>query len=208
MRIPHPRFLLFLALLAGVSGIAGRFVSSTEAFVIGFNIGALAFLGSTLLLWGSDDIEAMRARSARDDGGRVLLPITAALALATTLVALARMIQVRRTPSIEDIALVLITIAIAWLFFNLVYAFHYAHMYYDQDGEADARGIEFPGGVQAPLFADFAYFAFVIGMTCQTADTDITSHRIRRVATGHGLLAFFFNLGVFALTINLLSNVL
>ncbi len=60
----------------------------------------------------------------------------------------------------------------------------------------------------APVFADFAYYTVVIGMTCQTADLDISSRHIRRVVTVHGTFAFFFNLGVLALTINVLSGVI
>jgi uncharacterized membrane protein len=48
----------------------------------------------------------------------------------------------------------------------------------------------------------------VIGMTCQTADLDISSRRIRRIVTIHGVSAFFFNLGVLAMTVNVLSGVL
>lgn len=45
-------------------------------------------------------------------------------------------------------------------------------------------------------------------MTCQTSDVDVTSVAMRRVATGHGLIAFFFNLGVLALTVNVLAGLL
>jgi len=49
-------------------------------------------------------------------------------------------------------------------------------------------------------------FAFVIGMTCQTADISITSGAMRRVSTFHGLFAFAFNLGILALTVNVLAS--
>ena len=45
-----------------------------------------------------------------------------------------------------------------------------------------------------------------IGMTCQVSDVLIESRQMRRLATLHGLQAFFFNLGVLALTINALSG--
>lgn len=62
----------------------------------------------------------------------------------------------------------------------------------------------FPG-TREPLFDDFCYFAFVIGMTSQVSDVAIESRQMRRLATLHGLQAFFFNLGVLALTVNMLS---
>jgi uncharacterized membrane protein len=117
------------------------------------------------------------------------------------------MVEGRNHLTTMDFAIVAVTLVLAWLFSNLVYAFHYAHMFYDAKDAGDAGGIIFPEG-GAPVFADFVYFAFVIGMTCQTADLDISSRRIRRVVTMQGLFAFFFNLGVLAMTINVLSGVL
>jgi uncharacterized membrane protein len=54
--------------------------------------------------------------------------------------------------------------------------------------------------------ADFAYFAFILGVAVQTADVDITSPHIRRIATIHCIAGFFFNLGVLALTINVIGS--
>jgi len=36
----------------------------------------------------------------------------------------------------------------------------------------------------------------------------ITSKVIRRIVTVHGVLAFFFNVTVFALTVNIISNLI
>ena len=42
-------------------------------------------------------------------------------------------------------ALVIATLALAWLFSNIIYALHYAHLYYreGEDGR-DSGGIDFP----------------------------------------------------------------
>jgi uncharacterized membrane protein len=45
--------------------------------------------------------------------------------------------------------------------------------------------VQFPGETQ-PDFMDFSYFSFVIGMTCQVSDVQITSQRIRKLALIHG----------------------
>jgi len=45
-------------------------------------------------------------------------------------------------------------------------------------------------------------------MTCQTADINITSRPMRRLATIHGLFAFTFNLGVLAFTVNIVASLL
>jgi uncharacterized membrane protein len=40
------------------------------------------------------------------------------------------------------------------------------------------------------------------------SDVVITSKVIRRIATTHGALAFFFNVSVLALTVNIVSNLI
>jgi uncharacterized membrane protein len=71
-------------------------------------------------------------------------------------------------------------------------------------GEGSA-GLEF-ANTKEPVYWDFVYFAFTIGMTFQTSDVSITSDRIRRVVTVHSLAAFVFNIGVLAFTINVLGG--
>ena len=45
-------------------------------------------------------------------------------------------------------------------------------------------------------------------MTSQTSDVNIRSKVIRRMAAAHGVISFFFNLTVLALTVNMLSNLI
>jgi len=68
-------------------------------------------------------------------------------------------------------------------------------------------GLNFPGD-QDPDYWDFLYFSLVIGMTSQVSDVAITSRSIRRIAAMHGVLSFFFNVTVLALTVNMVSNVI
>lgn len=205
--LPHPRFFLFLVVLVAGGGLASLVTGAAEAVVLGFDAATLVFGAASLLLWLDDHPDKVRVRAARDDGGRVLLLIVSAISLAVVLLALGRMIESRAVLSVPSFALIVGTLVAAWLFVNIVFAFHYSHMFYDQAAGVDVGGLAFPG-TQAPIFADFCYFSFVVGMTSQVSDVQILTRSLRRVATVHGLFAFFFNLGVLALTINVLSGVL
>src|SRR5262249_15856303 len=104
------------------------------------------------------------------------------------------------------IALVLVTLALSWLFSNLVFALHYAHLYYTRgESGGDSGGIEFPG-TREPDYWDFFYFSSSLGTTLQVSDINILSRRILRTAMFHCLGAFIFNLGVIAFSINVLSG--
>jgi uncharacterized membrane protein len=101
-----------------------------------------------------------------------------------------------------------LTVAASWCLTHTVFALRYAHIFYqasdDKPERAQGEGLDFPRE-KHPDFLDFAYFSFVIGMTCQVSDVQITARRIRRIALLHGLLAFVFNTVILALSINLAS---
>ncbi len=67
------------------------------------------------------------------------------------------------------------------------------------------KGLDFPGK-EKPGYLDFAYFSFVVGMTFQVSDVQITSRTIRRLVLAHGLISFFLNTFVVALTINIVAG--
>lgn len=204
---PHPRFLAFLAVLVAATGLLARRDGLALALVWGFDAAALVFLVSTLALWAETVGQASRDRAARDDGGRGFLLLIAIITPLVVLTALLLLIQSRDHPSVADLALMVGTLALAWIFVNLVYALHYDHLFHVQTGGADTGGLEFPG-TKDPVFADFCYFAFTLGMTCQTSDVAVLTSDLRRVVLVQGLLSFVFNLGVLAMAINLMAGVL
>jgi uncharacterized membrane protein len=97
----------------------------------------------------------------------------------------------------------------SWTVTHTVFALHYAHHYYG-DGPApgaddDRGGLAFPGE-EPPDYWDFLYFSFVVGMTCQVSDVQVTSRAMRRMTLMHGVLSFFFNTVILALSVNLLAG--
>ena len=206
-RIPHGRYVLFLALFLVLPWPLSAFLPAGVALVAGFDLAVFAFMVSVWPLWREGCPEDIRREAEQDDAGQMGLLLLTAIIIMVMLVAVGLLLAEKGRLPGGQIALLVGTLLFAWLFSNLVYTFHYARLYYGRGpaGE-DQGGLSFPGGEQ-PVFADFVNFAFVIGMTCQTADIDITSQRMRRLATAHGLLAFIFNLGVLALTVNVVASV-
>jgi len=107
------------------------------------------------------------------------------------------------------VSLAVLGILLSWSMVHTTFTFHYAHLYYDDDedenSDADAGGLDFPKDKE-PDYLDFAYFSFVIGMTFQVSDVQITRRNLRRHVLIHGLISFALNTFVVALTINLIAG--
>ena len=59
--------------------------------------------------------------------------------------------------------------------------------------------------MKSRIIGTFYYYSLVVAMTAQVSDVQITSKAIRRMTTVHGVVAFFFNVTVLALTVNIVS---
>lgn len=199
------RFLLFAAVFAGVAGaLAALGDGSRTALLMGFDAGALVFLAASLTLLRSD-AEQMRGRAVDNDANRAgLLAISVLLSL-VVLFAVGTLIASPERLDRGDIVLIVATLLLAWLFANMVFTLHYAHLYYLQEGGRDRGGLEVPG-VKEPGYWDFLYFSFTLGMTFQTSDVTISGAHMRRVALGHCMAAFVFNMGILAFTVNALGG--
>jgi len=204
-RIAPPRFLLFLAVLAIGWGVGATMLGWQRGVMIGFDVAALAFILASLNLF-NDRPKEIRAHAKANDANRVVLLGVSFVISLVILVAVGSQLSREGGFTGFEIALIVATLVLVWTFGNAVYALHYAHLYYTRDdGGADATGLDFPGK-REPDYADFCYFAFTLGCALQTADVCVTSPHIRRVVTVHCVAAFFFNLGVLALTINVLGS--
>jgi uncharacterized membrane protein len=107
------------------------------------------------------------------------------------------------------LVLSLAALAGSWLFIHVIFAFHYAHRYYQQEKrkEPGDAGLQFPGG-QDPDYFDFLYYAYVVGMTSQVSDVQVTSRDMRRLTLLHSVLSFGFNMFILALGINVMVSAL
>jgi uncharacterized membrane protein len=199
-RLAPPRFIAFVTIF-----VVGLFFTVPaqgygRGAMIAFDIAAAIFLLSIVPLFLRGTAEQMRAAAQRNDANRAFLLLLTVVTSIIIMVSVVTEKLEKATPFI--IVLVLVSLVLAWTFSNMIYALHYAHLYYlPADDSEDSAGIDFPN-CDDPDYWDFVYFSFTLGMTFQTSDVDIRSRRVRRVVTGHCLAAFVFNLGVLAFTIN------
>lgn len=205
--IAPAKFIAFMALLVLATPVAAWALhqyaadpwreAAAKGFLVAFDLAAAMFLLASLHLLKVHDQILIRAHAAANDANRTMLLILTAIISLAVMVAVAMMLD---AAAVKTKALIIGTLGLAWLFANSIYALHYAHLYAGRQG-----GIEFPGG-EEPGYADFVYFAFTLGMTFQTSDVDISDKGIRNVVTAHCLVAFVFNLGILAFTINVLGG--
>jgi uncharacterized membrane protein len=195
---------MFLALLAVIGPLA-LVLPWHEAAMAGFDLAALAFMVSVVPLIDAAPA-TMRRNAQKNDANRELMLLLTGIVSVVVLVAVGVATSQHGGPNGLTVALLLATLMIAWLFSNLVYAMHYAHIFYlAGEGGKDRGGLDFPDEAE-PGYWDFLYFAFTLGMTFQTSDVSITATPMRRTVLFQCLAAFLFNLGILAFTINVLGG--
>lgn len=204
-----PRFLLFLALLPVGFFAYHALVPAAEwkeAAAMAFNLAAAVFVLSLLPLLRDDDADTLRKHARDNDANRLVLLLFTSLLTLVVMAAIAGELKGAQAGDWFSIAKLVVTLTLIWLFANVVYAMHYAHMFYlEPEAGGDCGGLKFHG-TDTPNYGDFCYFAFTLGMTFQTSDVDVTSRQIRGIVLLHSFAAFVFNIGVVAFTINALGG--
>ena len=199
------RFQVFFACLAAGWAAGVWALGWSQGLLAGFDVAALIFLGLQVPIL-TKDARSLREAAVRNDANRLTLLVISFLLSVVILSAVIAELSQASSLGAVDKMLVAASLVIVWVFGNAVYTLHYAHLYYSsEDGGKDCAGLEFPG-TKEPLMGDFAYFAFTLGVAVQTSDVVISSSHIRKVVTVHCVAGFFFNLGVLALTINVLGS--
>jgi uncharacterized membrane protein len=195
-------------------GLQGRVQSSTQSIVT-WDVFALCVLVLSWLTILTTPPEKLRARAQRQDVSHIVIFIFVVVAACAGLFAvgflfLNKSVVVQRPHFFVHLLMSLVAVICSWMLVHTVFGLRYAHTYYgDPDGptgpKPHAGGLDFPGE-REPDYMDFAYFSFVIGMTFQVSDVQITSRTFRKLALVHGMLSFGFNTVILALTINTVST--
>jgi len=186
--------------------------SSNIREAVAWDLSALIYLVLAFRIMLTCKGELIRARAQRQDDSRVVVLIIILLAILASFIAIGGLLaeakEGARYLRVLHLGLAAATIVLAWAVTQVVFTLHYAHEFYrPSSGEGGlGQGLAFPADTN-PDYWDFFYFATSIGAASQTSDVAIRTKPLRRLATLHAIISFFFNAAVLALTINLAAGI-
>ena len=204
------RLGLGLAAGAAVFFAARGHLRIWSAAIAGWNAVAVVILALDWLTILTTPQRKIRQLAQQQDLSRFLVFLFVVVTASAALFAVGFLVSVKKSQTdphfIIHLLLVLMTVIFSWTLVHTVYGLRYAHAFYGDSDEPGvnqhAGGLIFPGD-HPPDYFDFAYFSFVVGMTCQVSDVQITSRRMRRITLFHSVLSFGFNTIILALLINI-----
>jgi len=169
----------------------------------------LIYLVSTSLLARSLTTDDLRRKANLEDEGIVLI-VLITLALIGLSIGSLVLLLASGPPDGWVIIPAIANVPLSWATLHVIMAFHYAHLFYSPPDKATATepqtgGLEFPR-TEEPCVSDFVYFSFVVGMTAQTSDVDVTGRQMRKATLVHAVVSFFFNTVILALAVNVLAG--
>jgi len=206
----RPYLLAAIALGVVLYLVSGLwFMREITRLLIGWDGGVILFLLLMFFLFmRNQDVDDMKRRAiAHDEGGHMVLIIAILASVASVGALIAELSAAKDHPDGGfRLALAAATVVLSWLFVQVVFAAHYAHVYYLAEANGERKGgLEF-GAAGEPDYWDFVHFAVVLGTASQTADIIFTSKEMRRIGTVHTIVAFAFNTAILATMINLAAN--
>jgi uncharacterized membrane protein len=143
-----------------------------------------------------------------EDEGLFLIVIITLTAIAFSLASIFSLLNGGGRPDRPLLLLSLTSAPLAWFVLHTSASLHYAHFYYarlasEPTASGDSGGLSFPETEQ-PGPWDFLYYSFVVGMTAQVSDVQVTSTPMRRLTLVHGVASFIFNTVLIAMAVNVI----
>lgn len=204
----RPYLLGALALGVAVGTLVPTHYNDLRRALIGWNSGVWSYL--LIMAWTMfrADHSRVRAIAERQDesGGAVLgaVVVGAILSVYAIVTELANMKEAAEHVKALHYGFTALTVIGSWLLVGVMYCFHYAHIYYT--ASKHALPLEFPDQHTQPNYWDFLYFSFTLSVAVQTSDVTVRTRAMRKLVLGHCVLAFFFNLVILGLSVNIAAS--
>ena len=198
---------LAASLFIGVAGglLAGLWAETAHGALVGIAGTAAVFaVSGAAVLWPMD-AESTREESLRETFGPVLDELSVTVAgLCGIGVTIAMLVLGGTDAGYVPALVALLSVFMLWAGLHLMYATHYAYLYYDQGRRS---GIDFAIDA-APSYREFIYFSFSIGISSGIpGGMSVTDTGIMSVVFRHGLLSYVFRTVIMAVAINLVVGV-
>jgi uncharacterized membrane protein len=204
--LARPR--LWLAVLVALScyALLAPHMRASQAVILAFDMGAIFFLASIGHLMFKATPVVMRLRAERQIYGKWTVMMLSIVTIGMVIFALHDELRAGKAQATQSVIFAGLSIVLSWLMLATNFAQEYAHEY-ALNRHINDGGLLFPGTPE-PDYWDFMYFSLILSMACQTADVQVTNGRMRRLVLLHSVMSFFFNVGIIAITINVLGSVL
>ncbi len=199
---------LIIAVLVSIAfNIQG--ISALTRVIFGWDVFCISSLTFYWISFFTTPQQHMRKEAANEDPSRIVVFIIVLVCAFASMATVIQLLTLQKSDTNNlQVIIAVAGMILSWLLVHTVFTAKYAHMYYKNkkdDSNTHQAGLQFPDDTR-PDFRDFAYFSFVLGMTFQVSDVEISSKSIRRVALLHGLISFAYNTVVVALTINIIAG--
>lgn len=201
-------------LIGLVLGLAAYFIVHIDdlygltRLIVGWNVFSLSMIVMTWITFYITDSKEIRSQVQVQDPKRIIVFMLVLIATMASILGVVLMIIAKQEGTVDTgwrIPMAIAGMVLSWVLIHTLFTLRYAHIYYGNDVDNPtnhAGGLSFPGG-KRPEYLDFAYFSFVLGMTFQVSDVEITSRSLRTLALFHGMISFAYNTIMIALVINL-----
>jgi uncharacterized membrane protein len=207
--MPHRRrnLRLMVMLVAGVIAtiVTGLFGEWTYAPTVGWCISAAIYSTWVWIVIHNKDAKQTKSVAGSEEPSRSIADLLVVILSIASLFSVAFvLVQASMSHGAMKLLLALlalVSVALSWLLLHTLYTLRYAELYYFRN----QGGVDF-NQKEDPQYTDFAYLAFVLGMTFQVSDTNITNHAIRITILKHALLSFLFGSVILASTVNLIAG--
>jgi uncharacterized membrane protein len=190
-------------------------VTFPAQLVVSWDVFALTIVVLAWIVIVTKDPYEARRNARLQDASATFLFVLVISAATASLLAVGLLLGTAKNLSQSALAwhivLSVTAVVLSWMLVHTIFALRYSLLYFRDahklERHAISGGLIFPGK-ESPDYFDFAYFSFVVGMTCQVSDVQISASKLRRLVLVHGLISFAFNTAILAMFVNIIAGLI
>jgi len=211
-RVVHSRPRLVIGIVAGIACglLLPGAIGLVTRIMLAWNVTVWSYLGLIAWLMARAPQSRVREVARREDENAIavvaIVSLAAVLSVAVIILELGNIKDLPAQQRALRYGLTALTLTGSWLMVGVIFALHYAHMFYlAGPGQAPLR---FPNEEPHPDYWDFLYFSFTIAVAVQTSDISIMTRSMRKAVLAQSLLGYLFNAAILGLSINIAAGLI